>query len=119
MVSFNAPTSKDSVRPADLNGHLVAIEVHKFKAALDTAFGPKDAVEITVHDIDDEYTYADVLWFATVLVSSLKSNVGCVVLARIGQGMGRPGQQPPWVLKDATGDPDAVKKAESYLRSME
>lgn len=118
MMTFNAPSSKESVRPSDFNGHLLVIEVHKFKANFDTAYGPKDAIEVTVHDIDDEVTFQNALWFSTVLVSTLKASIGNMVLAWMTQGVGRPGQQPPWVLKDATGDPAAVDRAQNYLASQ-
>lgn len=118
-MSFSSISSNNSVRPADLLHHLVVIEVHAFRADFDTAYGPKDAVELTVHDIDTGRTYTDVLWFPTVIVGSLKSNVGQRVLVRIEQGAGRPGQQPPWVLKDESQDEVAAKKAEKYLDELQ
>ncbi len=115
MTKFESPAGRDSIRPADLLGHLVAFEVNDFKPLFETTFGPKDAVELTIHDIDMERTYPGVLWFSTAIVSSLKPKVDSVVLARIGQGEGRHGQQPPWILKDASADVDSVRKANAYL----
>jgi hypothetical protein len=115
MKEFESPASKDSLRPGDLLGHLVAFEVNGFKPLFETTFGPKDAVELTIHDIDTESTYPGVLWFSTAIVSALKPKVDSVVLARIGQGEGRHGQQPPWILKDASADLESVRKANAYL----
>ena len=47
--------------------------------------------------------------------SALKSNIGKSVLARIGQGVAKPGKSAPWILVDATTDAEAVAKATAYL----
>jgi hypothetical protein len=45
----------------------------------------------------------------------LKAKVGQKVLARIGQGTAKPGKSAPWILLDATGDAEAVAKANAFI----
>jgi hypothetical protein len=45
----------------------------------------------------------------------LKTKIGQKVLARIGQGSAKPGKSAPWILLDATGDADAVAKANAFI----
>jgi len=49
------------------------------------------------------------------LRSALKPNIGKSVLARLGQGVAKPGKSAPWILIDATADEEAVAKATAYL----
>lgn len=114
---FSAPTQGQSLKPADVQGHLLIVEPSEFTAGVPTAFGESDAIRCTVHDINDAETYEDILWFSTVLVSSLKSRIGQRVLGVMGQGVARPGQSAPWILVDASGEQAAVTAATAYLES--
>jgi hypothetical protein len=49
------------------------------------------------------------------LKNALKTKIGQQVLARIGQGTAKPGKSAPWILVDATGDADAVAKANAFI----
>ena len=106
-ISFKAPARKVFIKPSDLEGHLVALEVHLFDPSLQTPFGEKPAVSLTVHDIDDEMTYPAQQWINTLIVVCLEPRVGSP----------KPGQQAPWQLRDATGDAVAVGRAETYIES--
>lgn len=102
----------------DLNtavGHLLVIEPHVHETGIVTSLGERDAVRATVHDITAAATLDDVLIFPKVMVAALKTRVGTKVLGTLGQGVAKPGQKPPWLLFDASGDPDAVAKASAYL----
>ena len=55
------------------------------------------------------------LFFNVALKNSLKSKIGQKVLARIGQGAAKPGKSAPWILLDATGDAEAVAKANAFI----
>lgn len=55
----------------------------------------------------------DTLIFPKILQSQLRSKVGQKVVGRLGQGQGKPGQDPPWTLAVATPDDYAV--AEAYV----
>lgn len=117
MIEFTSPASGGGnvVKPADIEGHLLVVEPTEFVAEMDTSMGKSDAVRVTVHDITDQTTTDDVLWFSRVLVGSLKGRIGQKVLGVMGKGEAKPGQTAPWVLKDASGEPKAVKAATAYL----
>jgi hypothetical protein len=120
MTVFAAPAAGggSDVRPADLEGHLLVVEPLEYVASIPTSMGDKDAVRVTIHDITDQATYEDVLWFPKVLVGSLKGRIGQKVLAVLGKGTAKPGQSAPWILVDATTDADCVKAATTYLTAV-
>ena len=120
MTVFAAPAAGggSDVRPADLEGHLLVVEPLEYVASIPTSMGDKDAVRVTIHDITDQATYEDVLWFPKVLVGSLKGRIGQKVLAVLGKGTAKPGQSAPWILVDATTDNDCVKAATTYLDAI-
>lgn len=115
MSEFAAPGSSGGFSVADADGHLVVIEVAGHETGIVTANGERDAIRATVHDVDAGETVEDALIFPKVMVGSLKGRVGQKVLARIGQGVAKPGQNPPWILQDASGDAAAVKAASDHL----
>lgn len=114
-MSFAAPAAGGGWTPADSNGHLLVIEPTAHETGVPTSFGEKDAIRATVHDIDTGEAFEDVLIFPGGLIGALKSRIGQKVLARLGQGVAKPGQAPPWQLVDASGDAAAVTQAETYL----
>jgi hypothetical protein len=120
MTVFAAPAAGggSDVRPADLEGHLLIVEPLEYVASIPTSMGDKDAVRVTIHDITDQATFEDVLWFPKVLVGSLKGRIGQKVLAVLGKGTAKPGQSAPWILVDATTDADCVTAATAYLDSL-
>ena len=120
MSVFTAPATGggSDVRPADLEGHLLIVEPLEYCESIPTSMGDKDAVRVTLHDVTDGQTHEDVLWFPKVLVGSLKGRIGQKVLAVLGKGTAKPGQQAPWVLIDATTDEQCVKAATAYLEAI-
>jgi len=112
---FAAPSQGGSVRPADLEGHLLIVEPIEYVQSISTSFGDKDAIRVNIHDVTDQASHDDVLLFGTALIGSLKSQVGKRVLGVLGKGTAKPGQAAPWVLDDATSDAKAVKAATAYL----
>ena len=113
---FAAPDNSGGFfQPAEMNGHLLVIEVHSVETEVPTVHGPSDAVKATVHDIDAQTTEEDALIFPKVLFSSLRKQVGHKVLGILGQGIAKPGQSAPWVLNDASGDAAAAARATAYL----
>lgn len=118
-MEFDAPSQGGgSLRPADVEGHLLVVEPTEYVAAIATSFGEKDAIRVTVHDITDSETHTDVLLFGTALIGSLKSQVGKRVLGVMTKGTAKPGQAAPWILEDATSNAKAVKAATAYLMSL-
>jgi hypothetical protein len=112
---FAAPSQGGSVRPVDLEGHLLIVEPIEYVQSISTSFGDKDAIRVNIHDVTQEASHDDVLLFGTALIGSLKSQVGKRVLGVLGKGTAKPGQAAPWVLDDATSDAKAVKAATAYL----
>ena len=120
MSMFTAPAAGggSDVRPADLEGHLLIVEPLEYCESIPTSMGDKDAVRVTLHDVTDSATFNDVLWFPKVLVGSLKGRIGQKVLGVLGKGTAKPGQSAPWILIDASTEPDAVTAATAYLNSI-
>ena len=116
-MAFVPPSSNtsDSVKVADLNGHLLILEPTEYKTGIQTVHGESDAIEVRINDLDTGFTHESVLFFNVALKNALKSKVGQKVLARIGQGTAKPGKSAPWILLDATGDAEAVAKANAFI----
>lgn len=117
MSMFVSPSAAngDSIKPADVEGHLLVVEPIEYIALMATSFGDTDAVRINVHDINAQATYESVLWFSGGLVGSLKGRVGQKVLGTMGKGTAKPGMSAPWILQDASGNDKAVAAATAYL----
>ena len=113
---FSSPaTAGESVKPADLQGHLLIIKPVEYKTGIQTSLGEAEAIEVDLVDLDTNSEHTSVLFFNVALRASLKPQIGKSVLARIGQGVAKPGKSAPWILIDATTDADAVAKATAYL----
>jgi len=105
MPEFASPGSTSRVDYHQLNGRLLLIEPHKLEAEVLTANGPKDAIraDVTVLDgVTAGATFPDSLIFPRVLTGQLRSRIGQKVLGRLGQGVAKGGQNPPWILAEAT-----------------
>jgi hypothetical protein len=115
-MAFSAPSSNtESVKVADLNGHLLILEAVEYKTGIPTVHGDADAIEVRINDLDTGFNHESVLFFNVALKNALKNKIGQKVLARIGQGSAKPGKSAPWILLDATGDADAVAKANAFI----
>jgi hypothetical protein len=115
-MQFSAPaTGGSGISISDLDGHLLVVEPLEHRAEIVTSNGPRDAIRATVHDITTNTTHEDMLIFPKVLVGSLKGRIGQRVLATLGKGAAKPGQNAPWVLVDMSGDPGSVNDATRYL----
>jgi hypothetical protein len=114
---FTAPTQGggDSVKVADLAGKLLIITPTEHKREITTVYGVTDAVEVDLVDLDGNETHSGILFFNVALKNALKEKIGQKVLARIGQGTAKPGKSAPWVLIDATGNPDDLAKANAFI----
>jgi uncharacterized 2Fe-2S/4Fe-4S cluster protein (DUF4445 family) len=115
-MAFSAPSNNtESVKVADLNGHLLILEAIEYKTGIPTVHGDADAIEVRINDLDTGFNHESVLFFNVALKNALKTKIGQKVLARIGQGQAKPGKSAPWILVDATGDADAVAKANAFI----
>ena len=119
-MTFTPPasTAGDYVKIADLNGHLCIFTPLESLASVATVNGDSPAVRVNIVDLDADTEHNDVLVFNKAIVSSLKSNIGAQVLARVGQGIAKPGKTAPWILNDATTDKAAVAKATAYIAKV-
>ena len=118
-MTFASPTpdTGDFVKIADLNGALCIFTPSEYLPTFATNFGDTAAVRTTIANLDEGTEHEDVLVFNKAIITSLKNNIGAQVLARVGQGVAKPGKSAPWILLDATGDKDAIAKATAYLTS--
>ena len=115
-MAFTAPSnSNEQVKVADLAGQLLIITPVEYKTGIQTVHGEADAVEVNIVNLDNNKTHDGVLFFNVALKNSLKSKINEKVLARIGQGIAKPGKSAPWILIDATQSIADVEKANAYV----
>lgn len=110
-MPYSDPAEPSVVKFDDINGRLLLIDVIKVETQVPTTFGDSDAIraDIAVLDGADKGTeYDDVLIFPRVLFRQLERFVGGKVVGRLGQGVKKPGQNPPWKLTAATDDEKAT-----------
>jgi hypothetical protein len=110
-------TGGDQPKVADLANKLLIIEPTEYKGSINTVHGETDAIEVNVTNLDTGEIHEGLLFFNVALKNALKNNVGQKVLARIGQGTAKPGKSAPWILIDATSNPDDLAKANAYIGS--
>lgn len=108
---FDAPAPPGSKVPFDeLVGALLVFEPEAVEKDVKTTLGTKDATRATVNVLDGPLAgteYASTLIFPSVLQGQLRSRMGRKVLGRLTQGVARPGQDPPWMLLEATEQDNA------------
>ena len=117
MITFKAPTAGggDHLALADVKDHFVLLYVNEYIAEMATANGVSDAVNISVADLTTGEHHLNVLWFANVIVGSLKRQQKEFVLAKVAQGIPKPGKNAPWILEDATGNPEVLAAAQKWV----
>ncbi|MBM9432365.1 hypothetical protein [Flaviflexus equikiangi] len=99
------PSPSDGITWADVNGALLIIRPTSIEAGIQTSFGAADAVRADVWVVDGPSAgefHDDTLVFPKLLQSQLKSRINQVVLGRLTQGQGKPGQSAPWLLAEPT-----------------
>ena len=117
---FQQPSQGDQVKVAELVGCLVLVWVKEFREDITTTFGPSDAVIVDMHVLDGTKggeKFENTMLFQKALIGSLKPAIGGEpVLGRVGQGVSKPGQSPPYILQPFT-DADAAV-ATGYIQRM-
>ena len=118
---FQQPSAAgEKVPVAELVNSLVLIWVREYRTGITTVYGEKDAVACDVHVLDGPKTgevYDNALLFQGALIGSLRPAAGGdPVLGRFGVGLGKPGQNAPYVLNPFTVQ-DAVT-ATAYIQRM-
>jgi hypothetical protein len=100
---FQQPSQGDRVDIKDLLGSLALFYVHDVRQGISTPFGEKEAVACDIHVLDGlkgGEIFKDALIFQGGLIGTLRSAAGGEpVLARVGHGVAKPGQSPPFVLQ--------------------
>jgi len=121
MQAPSAPTSGDKLDLKALNGQLLHITVGNVVKGIETSFGVTDAIQADIVVLSGDQKgeeLTDTLIFPKVLQSQLAQHVGAadpVILARLGQGIAKPGKSAPWVLNPPTAEDLAVgQKYEAY-----
>lgn len=100
-------------------GHLLVVVPRSFEPGVPTVYGERDAVKADIHDITAGETFEDTWIFPTVLVRSLRRQLGQQVLATLVQGVAKPEQSPPWLLlpPDESSKAEAMAAATLFLAS--
>lgn len=119
-MGFTAPrTGGDQLPPADIVGHLLVVKPYEFRPQVQTKdYGLVDAIECDVVDLDTPggpAQFRGVLWFNKMLVSGLRRQIGEIVLGWMTTGVARGRQDPPFQLADATTDPTALSRGQTWL----
>lgn len=109
---FQQPREGSKAPVSEMVGSLALFIVKAYKTGIDTSFGPdKDAVECDVHCLDGTHggeVFEDSLLFQGALIGALKGAIGGEpVLGRIGQGIAKGANNPPYILLPFT-DADAA-----------
>lgn len=107
MSNLFAPpaAATGGIKWADHHGALLIIQPVSEEKNIQTANGARDAIRANAYVIDGPgapETYEDTLIFPKVLVSQLRPRLGQLVIGRVAQGASKPGQNPPWILAEAT-----------------
>lgn len=110
---FAQPSSGDMFSANENDGRLCLFENIEEAPGISTVHGNVDAVraDVTVLDAPDgvaEYNHSIV--FGSALIPTLRAAIkdGKPLLGRIGQGVAKPGQSPPWLLNEFSAE-DAAK----------
>jgi hypothetical protein len=118
---FDNPGATTAINLADLKGRLLLLKPSRVETGISTVLGTKDATVVTVHVLDGTdsgQVYTEAFIWPKVLQMQLRPNVGTgrYYLGRLGQGLAKPGQNPPWNLDNPTEDDR--EKARKYLAGL-
>ena len=119
-------STAEFITPQKLANHLLIVFPIGYVDHIQTRFTrpdkPSDAIAVDVIDLDavsDDGApgklYRNNNWMQAKLIQALRPKIGRRMLAHMRQGMSSNGMNPPWILVSATGDPDAVKRADAWM----
>lgn len=113
---FDAPGSASGLDLNEIEGRLLLVKPLSQETGINTANGVKDAVRADVVVLDGPgapVEHVDVLLFPKVVQGQVKSNIGTgrYNLGRLGKGVAKPSQKPPWKLADPTDADKDVARA--------
>lgn len=109
------------LKPAEeAPGLIYALEVTQHEIDRPGKFGPKDAIHAKAYRFKDgkgEPEVGDIIANQTVLVSSLRDKVGSSVLVKLVQGVGKNGNNPPWLWENV--NPADYPEIVAYFEARE
>ena len=118
---FAAPAPPgEGIQWQEFNGALLLIEPQEEQKGIQTKFGTADAVRAHVSVVDGPKageTYLDTLIFPKLLAQQTRSRIGEKLLGRLGQGVAKNGQSPPWLLNEAT--PQDIELGKQWMANSQ
>lgn len=115
MSTFNDPANADFINFNDVNGALMLFTVYEETPEHLTVHGPNTAVvaDVVILDGDQAGTvYNNAPIYPIALKKALRKSIGGqMVVGRLGQAPGKPGQNPAWILDTATSDDKQIAQA--------
>jgi len=115
-IDNNGGGGGDRFTVAEHVGHLLEIEVLSVRD-METSMGPARAANVNIRDVTQGESYQDVLVFQKVVVGALATVIGQTVLVYLRQGVASPGKSAPYLLIDASDDPEAVALAQAGAKA--
>lgn len=114
-MQFATPARGDIFEPKVLGNALLIVTPEEVVTEVDTPYGVTDAIRCRVIVVDGPEAgkrLDSTLLFGRRLIGQLRSRIGQDVLGRLGQGVAKAGQSPPWELGDPTeADVEAATRA--------
>ena len=109
------PNAEDKWTAAEHNGNLMLFFPVEVRRGIKTSNGDADAVRCArVVNLDTGRVLNDTLIFGTALVPNIGGGApDGVVLGRLGQGQGKNGNNPPWILNPH--DEQDLRRAQDWL----
>jgi len=109
------PNADDKWTAAEHHGNLLLFFPTEIRRGIKTSNGDADAVACSrVVNLDTGRVLHNTLIFGTALVPNIGGGApDGVVLGRLGQGEGKPGQSKPWILQPH--DENELRRAQEWL----
>jgi hypothetical protein len=117
ITSLSSGGSGDSLKIADLAGHYVLLHPTEYVTGLVTVNGDEPCIRVSLLDLTTGEHHLDVLFWAYSVVKDLQKNIGGFVLAKVAQGVAKPGKSAPWILEDASTNPEVAAAAHKWLNA--
>jgi hypothetical protein len=125
--SWGEPASGSFVKAQDLAGHLIIAWPIGYVPHIQTQYTrpdkKSDAIQVDIVDLDaqeDDGTpgrvHRNCNMMQAKLIQDLRPRIGGRLLGTIVKGLGRNGNNPPWIFQSLTGDPQAVARANKWLQ---
>jgi hypothetical protein len=113
---FDGPASRTDVRITDFEGNLLLVKPLQVDKDIPTVFGDANATTCDLIVLDGEHAgeqHKGLMLFQKALQAQLADRVGSgrMLLGRLGKGVAKPGQSPPWLFTDPTEEERGMARA--------